>query len=294
MTRAQLNFAVDAVIAVAFLVCAVTGMLFLLPPGALRALGLGMPGMLGISFRTWHWLHDWSGVVATVGVLVHAALHYRWIVTMTRRTFGSNKAPARRGARAPSRAPAEPGRAAPRPTAPAGYSTYRVDTARRNDQSRITRRRFLAGAAAGLGVAFLRRRPAASSRRRRGRRPAGDQRYEDIGGRHGVVLRLGRQHGLEWQHGLERRRRLGERDAERLERGRPGERRYLFVHRLRALPQRVPSGRVRLGRERQSRRREQRFALHPLSPLPGDLPGERHHGERLNRPRPLRSRGSTS
>ncbi len=155
MKRAQLNFAVDAVIAVAFLICAVTGMLFLLPPGALRALGLGMPGMLGISFRTWHWLHDWSGVVATVGVLVHAALHYRWIVTMTRRTFGSNKAPARRGARAPSRAPAEPGRAAPRPTAPAGYSTYRVDTARRNDRSRITRRRFLAGAAAGLAVAFL-------------------------------------------------------------------------------------------------------------------------------------------
>ena len=111
--------------------------------------------MLGISFRTWHWLHDWSGVVAIVGVLVHAALHYRWIVTMTRRTFGSDKAPARRGARAPSRAPAEPGRAAPRPTAPAGYSTYRVDTARRNDRSRITRRRFLAGAAAGLGVAFL-------------------------------------------------------------------------------------------------------------------------------------------
>ena len=106
MKRARLNFAVDAAIAVAFLVCALTGILFLLPPSVVRALGLGMPGMLGIPFRAWHWLHDWSGVVATVGVLVHSALHYRWIVTMTRRTFGSESTPARRGAAARPASPA--------------------------------------------------------------------------------------------------------------------------------------------------------------------------------------------
>jgi NAD-dependent dihydropyrimidine dehydrogenase PreA subunit/membrane protein implicated in regulation of membrane protease activity len=159
MKRAQLNFAVDAVIAVAFLVCALTGILFLLPPGVIRALGLGMPGMLGLPFHAWHWLHDWSGVLATVGVLVHAALHYRWIATMTRRTFGSQQTPARRGSRVPVAAPA--GRAAssagatPAGAAAGGYSTYRADAARRRDQRRITRRRFLAGAAAGLGVAVL-------------------------------------------------------------------------------------------------------------------------------------------
>ena len=87
MKRAQLNFAVDAVIAVAFLITAVSGILFLLPSGAVRELGLGRPGMLGVSYATWRHLHDWSGVVAVAGVLVHAALHYRWIVTMTRRTF---------------------------------------------------------------------------------------------------------------------------------------------------------------------------------------------------------------
>ena len=169
MKRAQLNFAVDAVIAVAFLVCALTGILFLLPPGVIRALGLGMPGMLGLPFHAWHWLHDWSGVLATVGVLVHAALHYRWIATMTRRTFGSEQTPARRGAPARGAAPADraarPAGAAPAGatltgttltgTAPGGYSTYRADAARRRDQRRITRRRFLAGAAAGLGVAVL-------------------------------------------------------------------------------------------------------------------------------------------
>jgi len=164
MKRAQLNFLVDAVIAVAFLVTAVTGILFLLPPGVLRALSLGMPGILGVSLRTWHWLHDWSGVVATAGVLLHAALHYRWIVAMTRRTFGSAQAPVRRPAAKPAasaaRATAAPEaqrRSATPPQAPrvTAYSTYRASSATRPDRRLITRRRFLAGAAAGLGAAFL-------------------------------------------------------------------------------------------------------------------------------------------
>ncbi len=139
MKRAQLNFAVDVAIAVAFLVAAVTGILFLLPAGAIRVLGLGMPGMLGVSFRTWHWLHDWSGVVATVGVLVHAALHYRWIVNMTRRTFGSSETSGSAAALRHARR-RRPGALA---------------TSERPDRRRITRRRFVAGAAAGLGIAFL-------------------------------------------------------------------------------------------------------------------------------------------
>jgi NAD-dependent dihydropyrimidine dehydrogenase PreA subunit len=177
MKRAQLNYAVDALIAIAFAVCAITGILFMLPPGAIRALGLGMPGMLGVSLRTWHWLHDWSGVAATVGVLLHSALHYRWIVAMTRRTFGAAETPARRADRGRPAAPvatlassqpraatglaaaaARPpaGRlASPGNTSPSGHSTDRADSPRSRDQRRITRRRFVAGAAAGLGVAIL-------------------------------------------------------------------------------------------------------------------------------------------
>jgi NAD-dependent dihydropyrimidine dehydrogenase PreA subunit len=177
MKRAQLNFAVDVAIAVAFLVAAVTGILFLLPAGTIRVLGLGMPGMLGVSLRTWHWLHDWSGVVATVGVLVHAALHYRWIVNMTRCTFGSSEIPARRAARARAATPAgalatsgrrpeaSAARAAARPpdsrhphlgdTAHGDRPIHRAGRTERLDRRRITRRRFVAGAAAGLGVAFL-------------------------------------------------------------------------------------------------------------------------------------------
>jgi NAD-dependent dihydropyrimidine dehydrogenase PreA subunit len=182
MKRAQLNFAVDAVIALAFLVAAVSGVLFLLPTDAIRSLGLGRPGMLGVSFTTWHWLHDWSGVVATVGVLVHAALHYRWIVTMTRRTFGAQQSPAanpaavRQGAPGAAR-PTAPGAARPtapgaaRPTsasaavtalevrtafAPTAAAPHGAAQARRvaPRERRLTRRRFIKGAA-GAGLVAL-------------------------------------------------------------------------------------------------------------------------------------------
>jgi hypothetical protein len=125
----------------------------MLPPGAIRALGLGMPGMLGVSLRTWHWLHDWSGVAATVGVLLHSALHYRWIVAMTRRTFGAAETPARRADRGRPAAPVAT-LASSQPRAATGLAEVAARPPAR-DQRRITRRRFVAGAAAGLGVAIL-------------------------------------------------------------------------------------------------------------------------------------------
>lgn len=152
MKRAQLNFAVDAVIAVAFLITAVSGILFLLPSGAVRELGLGRPGMLGVSYATWRHLHDWSGVVAVAGVLVHAALHYRWIVTMTRRTFAPAPVASRPAAGARPTAGANAG--AERP-AGATAAQSRAGGRGRNDARRFTRRGFVVGAATGLGAILL-------------------------------------------------------------------------------------------------------------------------------------------
>jgi NAD-dependent dihydropyrimidine dehydrogenase PreA subunit len=160
MKRAQLNFAVDAVIAAAFLITAVTGILFLLPSGAVRELGIGRPGMLGVSYATWRHLHDWSGVVAVAGVLVHAALHYRWIVNMTRRTFAPAPVasrPAARArltadARADAGASANGGAERPAVAAPA---QSRADGRGATGALRSTRRGFVLGAAAGLGAVLL-------------------------------------------------------------------------------------------------------------------------------------------
>lgn len=79
MSRARLNLLIDAVIGIAFLVTAVTGVVFLLPPSWQQAV------LAGLSFHAWHWLHDWSGAVAAAGVALHLALHWRWVVHTARR-----------------------------------------------------------------------------------------------------------------------------------------------------------------------------------------------------------------
>jgi NAD-dependent dihydropyrimidine dehydrogenase PreA subunit len=143
MSRARLNYGVDAAIAVAFLITAVTGILFLLPATWVKVLGLGMPGMLGLSFHTWRWLHDWSGVVATAGIVAHFALHWRWVVSMTRRTFGAETRERRPGAARSARTSAIPAEAGPR-----SYSAYSAESAAKDDEPRYTRRGVVAGAVA--------------------------------------------------------------------------------------------------------------------------------------------------
>ncbi len=155
MNRARLNLLVDAVIAIAFLVTAVTGVVFLLPLSWQNALGFGAPGMLGLSLRAWHWLHDWSGVAATSGILLHFALHYRWVAHTTRRWLGESRRE----------------RAAPGPVGPAASSSRRAaaplgphddphpGSPRRSDagtshDSWLTRRRFITGVV-GVGAALI-------------------------------------------------------------------------------------------------------------------------------------------
>ena len=134
MKRARLNLLIDAVIGIAFLATAVTGIVFLLPLSWQDALGVGA------SFHTWHWLHDWSGVVAVAGVVLHVVLHWRWVVHTTRRWLadwrGEQPAVTPRAAVSPAAAPqaAGPPAATPRAAAPASAP-------------RITRRGLLVGAA---------------------------------------------------------------------------------------------------------------------------------------------------
>ena len=82
MKRANVNYWVDSTMGVAFVVCAVSGILFLLPSGWWTSVA-----MLGLSAATWHTLHDWSGVLMTAAVAGHLVLHWRWAWKMTRRTF---------------------------------------------------------------------------------------------------------------------------------------------------------------------------------------------------------------
>jgi cytochrome b subunit of formate dehydrogenase len=86
---ARINVAVDLVIALSFLVCALSGIYFLFAPeGGFQ--GGNNPGWdPGLLFArtTWDLLHTWSGVVMIVAAVVHLAIHWRWVVNVTARFF---------------------------------------------------------------------------------------------------------------------------------------------------------------------------------------------------------------
>jgi NAD-dependent dihydropyrimidine dehydrogenase PreA subunit len=87
MKRAVTNYFVDVVIGIAFLVAAVSSIVFLLPTSWV-SVSDGQTSLLGVDMATWSWLHKWSGLAMIAGVVLHTLLHTRWIVTMTRRVFG--------------------------------------------------------------------------------------------------------------------------------------------------------------------------------------------------------------
>ena len=154
MSRVRLNLLIDAVIGIAFLATAVTGVVFLLPASWQQAV------LVGLSFHAWHWLHDWSGVVAAGGVALHLALHWRWVVHTARRWLAdargelSDRRPVADGAPAPSRAGApSPVAAHTSPHDPWARQPERPQPHERS-AGRLTRRGFVVGAA-GFGAAVI-------------------------------------------------------------------------------------------------------------------------------------------
>ncbi|MEJ2736314.1 MAG: DUF4405 domain-containing protein [Anaerolineae bacterium] len=86
---ARFNIAIDALVAVSFLICAATGIYFLFAPsgGFQGGRNLGWdPGFL-FSRTTWDLIHTWSGVFMGVAAEVHFAIHWRWVKNVTARFF---------------------------------------------------------------------------------------------------------------------------------------------------------------------------------------------------------------
>ena len=85
----KVNVAIDILIAISFLLCAVSGIYFLFAPsgGFEGGRNLGWdPGFL-FSRTTWDLIHTWSGVVMIVAATIHFAIHWRWVKNVTRRFF---------------------------------------------------------------------------------------------------------------------------------------------------------------------------------------------------------------
>jgi len=92
MNKPKLNYLIDAVIGLAFALSGATGLAFLLM-GSGGYQGGRNPGyasaLLGLSRQTWSDLHTWASVVMIVGVVVHFAFHWKWIVCVTKKMLPS-------------------------------------------------------------------------------------------------------------------------------------------------------------------------------------------------------------
>ena len=82
MHRATLNYLIDLGLFISFLCVAITGILKM--PGLVQNLGISYGH---IPFNVITPLHDISGVVMSLLVLVHLVLHWHWIVGMTKNFF---------------------------------------------------------------------------------------------------------------------------------------------------------------------------------------------------------------
>jgi hypothetical protein len=73
------SLAVDATIALSFVLAAISGLCFLFEPAKRAFIFIA---------TTWDLIHMWSGV-AMIAAAIHLAIHWRWVVNVTARFFGS-------------------------------------------------------------------------------------------------------------------------------------------------------------------------------------------------------------
>ncbi len=95
--KLKFNYMLDAVIGLAFALSGATGLAFLLmgEGGYQGGRNAGYTNtLLGLSRGTWSDLHTLGSIVMIVGVMIHIAFHWKWIVCATQRMLPSRAAQA--------------------------------------------------------------------------------------------------------------------------------------------------------------------------------------------------------
>lgn len=90
MKKVHINYILDAVIALAFLISAAGGLAFLVMGEGGYQGGRNAAfktAFLGIPRDAWSDLHTLSSLVMIAGIVVHLVLHWKWIMYVTRGMF---------------------------------------------------------------------------------------------------------------------------------------------------------------------------------------------------------------
>ncbi|NOQ37276.1 DUF4405 domain-containing protein [archaeon] len=83
MNRTKLNYWIDVGLALSFFICFITGLIKW--PGAIKIIGVSAYKALHVPNISM--LHDWSGLIMGLLVLIHLVLHWEWIVCVTKSIF---------------------------------------------------------------------------------------------------------------------------------------------------------------------------------------------------------------
>jgi len=87
MNRTKLNYWIDVGLAISFFTCFITGLIKW--PGLVKIIGVST--YKTIHFRNISSLHDLSGLIMGLLVLIHLVLHWKWIVCVTKSIFTIKK-----------------------------------------------------------------------------------------------------------------------------------------------------------------------------------------------------------
>jgi hypothetical protein len=93
--KAKINYFVDVVIGLGFLLSAVSGIVLLIAGHSGGFQGGRNPAYAQnlrlFSRFVWRDIHNWSSLIMAAGVLGHLVLHWNWLVCMTRNLFSGKQ-----------------------------------------------------------------------------------------------------------------------------------------------------------------------------------------------------------
>lgn len=89
MPKAKTLYIIDLLALIAFLLCAVGG--YVIYFALAGRFGPGVPEFLGLTRRSWAFIHQWAGHAFALLVITHFLLHWGWFLGMTKKFLRSGK-----------------------------------------------------------------------------------------------------------------------------------------------------------------------------------------------------------